>query len=293
MRDPLALAAGRGYIRAMNAPQASGLPFLKMHGLGNDFVVVDARARNVQITPALARAIADRHRGVGFDQLAVIEPGGGDARLRFFNADGSPSAACGNATRCIARYLMDETGRDRLELTTDRGPLIACDAGSGETSVNMGAPQLRWDEIPLAEDVDTLELPIEGAPTATGMGNPHCTFFVEDAEAIPLESFGARYEHHPLYPQRTNVQVAQILGPDHIRMRVWERGTGITLASGSSSCATAVAAARRGLTGRRVRIDLDGGTLQVDWREDGVWMTGPTAHVFSGTLTPAFLAGVR
>ena len=265
---------------------------MKMHGLGNDFVVVDARARDVAITPELARAIGDRHTGIGFDQLALIEQGAGDAHLTFFNADGSTSAACGNATRCIARHLMDESGRTELRLTTDRGELAARDAGDGLTSVNMGQPQLRWDEVPLAEEMDTLELPIEGGPTATGMGNPHCTFFVEDAELIPLEEFGARYEHHPLYPERTNVQVAQIVGPDHIRMRVWERGVGITLASGSSSCATAVAAARRGLTGRSVRIDLDGGSLQIDWREDGVWMTGATMHVADGVLTAEFLENI-
>ena len=271
----------------------SGLPFMKMHGLGNDFVVIDARARAVAVTPDLARALGDRHRGVGFDQLAVMTADGpGDVHLTFWNADGSMSAACGNATRCIARFLMEETGRDALHLTTARGDLFARDAGGGLTSVNMGQPQLLWDEIPLAEAMETLHLPIEGDPVATGMGNPHCTFFVPDAEVIPLDTFGPRYEHHPLYPERTNVQVAQIVGPDHIRMRVWERGAGVTLASGSSSCAVAVAAARRGLTGRRVRIDLDGGTLQVDWAEDGVWMTGPTAHVFSGVLTPAFLAGL-
>ena len=265
------------------------VPFMKMHGLGNDFVVVDARVRAISITPALARAIGDRHRGVGFDQLAVITPGTGDAHLTFYNADGSTAGACGNASRCIARYLMDETGNDSLVLTTERGELAARDAGDGLTSVNMGAPQLRWDEVPLASEMDTLELPIEGAPTATGMGNPHCTFFVDDAEAVVLDQFGARYEHHPLYPQRTNVQVAQVIGPNHIRMRVWERGVGITLASGSSSCATAVAAARRGLTERKVQIDLDGGTLWIDWRDDGVWMTGPTAHVFNGSFTAAFL----
>jgi len=263
---------------------------MKMHGLGNDFVVLDARASAVEVTPALAIALADRHRGIGFDQLALIGSGAGDAHLTFYNADGSTSAACGNATRCIARHLMEETGRDRLTLTTDRGTLEAVDAGQGLTSVNMGQPQLDWAEIPLAEPMDTLELPIEGAPVATGMGNPHCTFFVADAEAIPLEQFGPRYEHHPLYPQRTNVQVASLIGSDHLRMRVWERGVGVTLASGSSSCATAVAAARRGLTGRSVRIDLDGGTLTVDWREDGVWMTGPTMHVASGTLTADWLA---
>lgn len=273
----------------MNDGLDNGIAFMKMHGLGNDFVVLDSRARPVAMTEDLACAIANRHLGVGFDQLAVISSGRGDAHLTFFNADGSTSAACGNATRCIARFLMQETGKSSLHLTTDRGDLSAVDAGGGLTSVNMGPPQLGWADIPLAEAMDTLELPIEGAPTATGMGNPHCTFFVPDADAIPLAEFGARYEHHPLYPERTNVQVAQIVGPDHIRMRVWERGVGITLASGTSSCATAVAAARRGLTGRKVRIDLDGGTLEIDWRDDGVWMTGPTMHVFSGKLTPDFL----
>lgn len=280
------------YMPAMDQTPDTGLPFMKMNGLGNDFVVLDARAQPAPVTPALVRAIAHRHFGVGFDQLAVISRGDGDAHLTFYNADGSTSAACGNATRCIARHLMQETGTGALRLTTERGELAARDAGNGLTSVNMGQPQLDWADIPLAEATDTLTLPIEGSPTATGMGNPHCTFFVPDAEAIPLDEFGARYEYHPLYPQRTNVQVAQIIGPDHIRMRVWERGVGITLASGSSSCATAVAAARRGLTGRLVRIDLDGGTLTVDWRDDGVWMTGPTMHVFSGTLTRDFLDSV-
>lgn len=267
----------------------TGLPFMKMHGLGNDFVIVDARAQATPISAALAKGIGHRQFGVGFDQLAVIENGAADAHLVFYNADGSTSAACGNATRCIARFLMEESGKTDLTLTTERGTLFARDAGNRLTSINMGQPQLDWQDIPLAEEMDTLELPIEGAPSATGMGNPHCTFFVDDAEAIPLADFGSRYEHHPLYPERTNVQVAQVIGPDHIRMRVWERGVGITLASGSSSCATAVAAARRGLTGRKVQIELDGGTIWIDWRDDGVWMTGPTCHVFSGTLTPEFL----
>ncbi len=278
---------------AMQHAQDIGLPFMKMHGLGNDFVILDARARPVPVTPALARGIGHRHFGVGFDQLAVIESGPADAHLVFYNADGSTSAACGNATRCIARHLMTESGKTQLTLTTQRGTLYARDAGNGLTSVNMGQPQLDWHEVPLSEAIDTLELPIEGGPTATGMGNPHCTFFVDNAEAIPLAEFGARYEHHPLYPERTNVQVAQVIGPDHIRMRVWERGVGITLASGSSSCATAVAAARRGLTGRAVQIELDGGPIQIDWQDDGVWMTGPTRHVFSGTLTPEFLESLE
>ena len=268
---------------------ARALPFMKMHGLGNDFVVIDSRAREAALTPARVAAIADRHMGVGFDQLAVITQTGTQPHLTFYNSDGSTSAACGNATRCIARHLMDQSGETRLSLTTDRGTLEAVDAGNGLTSVNMGPPQLDWAEIPLAEEMDTLELPIEGGPTATGMGNPHCTFFVEDAEAVALATFGPRYEHHPLYPQRTNVQVASLLGENHLRMRVWERGVGVTLASGSSSCATAVAAARRGLTGRSVRIDLDGGSLQIDWREDGVWMPGGTAHVFDGHFTAQWL----
>ncbi|CUH51293.1 diaminopimelate epimerase [Shimia marina] len=269
------------------------LPFMKMHGLGNDFVVVDARARAFELTESQITAIADRQKGVGFDQLAVIAPGAvgnnADAHLIFYNADGSTSAACGNATRCIARHLMDEGGAASLTLTTDRGTLFAREAGAGLVSVNMGHPQLLWDEIPLSHEMDTLELPIDGGPTATGMGNPHCTFFVEDVAAVDLPAFGAAHEHHPLYPERTNVQVAQVVGENHIRMRVWERGVGITLASGSSSCATAVAAARRGLTGRKVQIDLDGGTLWIDWAEDGVWMTGGTEHVFSGEFTTAFL----
>ncbi|WP_093420629.1 diaminopimelate epimerase [Tranquillimonas alkanivorans] len=270
-----------------------GLAFMKMHGLGNDFVVIDRRAGGQPVTAALARALADRHRGVGFDQLAVIEADTqADAALTFFNADGSLSATCGNATRCIARHLMDESGTTALTLRTERGGLRAEDAGDGLTSVNMGHPLVDWKSVPLSQDVETDRLPIEGVPVATGMGNPHCTFFVDDAEAVDLPTFGSRYETHPLFPERTNVEVVQVLSPRAIRLRIWERGTGVTLASGSCSCAAAVAAARRGLTERRVSVQVDGGTLHIDWREDGVWMTGPTAHVFTGTLTRAFLEGL-
>jgi len=156
----------------------------------------------------------------------------------------------------------------------------------------MREPLLGWAEIPLAKDTDTLHLPIDGDPVATGMGNPHCTIFVEDAEAVDLAVRGAEIEHHPLFPQRTNVQFCHLIGPDHLRVRVWERGVGATLASGSSSCAVVVAAARRGLTGRKATVTLDGGDISIDWRDDGVWMTGPTAHVFDGYLTPAFLEGL-
>ncbi|MDE0695642.1 MAG: diaminopimelate epimerase [Boseongicola sp.] len=269
----------------MAATDIIGIPFMKMHGLGNDFVVIDRRQGGVRITPELARTAGDRRRGVGFDQLAVIESDQASAgRLTFFNPDGSISAACGNATRCIARHLMNETGQNAVTLRTERGMLACEDAGDGMTRVNMGTPETEWREIPLAQNVDTLHLPLDGDPVATSMGNPHCSFFVEDAEAIDLASRGPEIEHHPLFPERTNVQFAGVLGRDHLRMRVWERGTGVTLASGSSSCAVAVAAVRRGLSGRKVTLDLDGGRIWVDWREDGVWMTGPTAHVFDGQI---------
>jgi len=278
----------------MDNTPLSGLPFIKMHGLGNDFVVIDARAGAAPVSAGLARALADRHRGVGFDQLAVIDDDAeADLRLTFWNADGSLSAACGNATRCIARHEMDRRGVAALTLRTERGVLQAVDAGGGLTSVNMGQPLTDWADIPLAHAMDTLHLPIPGDPVATGMGNPHCSFFVDDAEAVDLPMMGAQIEHHPLFPARTNVQFAHLLAPDHLRMRVWERGAGVTLASGSSSCAVAVAAARRGLTGRKVKITLDGGDIWIDWREDGVWMTGPTATVFSGMLTPGWLASVQ
>ncbi|WP_299700375.1 diaminopimelate epimerase [uncultured Tateyamaria sp.] len=276
-------------MRRMADMATSHWPFMKMHGAGNDFVVIDGRNTPVDLTESLVRALADRHRGVGFDQLALITDGS-DLTVTFYNADGSQSAACGNATRCIAAHELALRAADHLDIhVTGRGMLNAVRNDDGSTAVNMGHPQLDWQDIPLAKDVDTLSLPIDGDPVGTGMGNPHCTFFVDDVSAIDLATIGPKIEHHTLFPERTNVQFAQVVGPDHIRMRVWERGTGVTLASGSSSCATAVAAARRGLTGHKVQIDLDGGTLHIDWRDDGVWMSGPTAHVFDGTLTTEFL----
>ena len=267
--------------------------FMKMHGLGNDFVVVDARSSDLVVNDSLARALGDRHRGVGFDQLAVIDHAANtDVTLTFWNADGSTAGACGNATRCVADYEMERLGQDNLSLETERGVLRAYRDGD-MISVNMGPPELDWDKVPLLRDVDTLHLPIDGDPVATGMGNPHCTFFVDDADAVDLTTFGPTIEHHPLYPERTNVQVAHLIGTDHLRMRVWERGVGVTLASGSSSCATVVAAHRRGLTSRQVTLDLDGGQIKIDWADDGVWMTGGTAHVFDGTLTDEFLAGLE
>ena len=265
------------------------ISFMKMHGLGNDFVIVDSRGPGPLISEEMARRLGNRHLGVGFDQLAVISDSPqADVALTFFNADGSTAGACGNATRCVAQYEMQRLGRTTLSLITERGILQARQQGA-LVSVNMGHPMLNWDEVPLAREMDTLHLPLEGQPTATGMGNPHCTFFVENADAINLAQLGPKFEHDPLFPERTNVQFAHVLGENRLRMRVWERGVGVTLASGSSSCATAVAAARLGLTGPTVEIQLDGGSIHIDWREDGVWMTGATMHVFDGQLTVQFL----
>ncbi len=268
-----------------------GLPFLKMHGAGNDFLVIDSRGRGPVTTPALASALGDRNRGVGFDQLAEIrDADGADFTLDFWNNDGSRAEACGNATRCVADLVMRGLGRKSVTLFTVRGSLSAVRLADGRVSVNMGHPQRAWEQVPLSHAVDVMHLPLPGDPVAVAMGNPHCVMFVPDAEAVDLPKLGPAYEHDPLFPKRTNVEFASLIGPDHLRMRVWERGAGITLACGSGACATAVAANLRGLTGRRVTLDLDGGVLEVDWRDDGVWMTGPVAHVFDGWLSPEFLA---
>ncbi|MGV8988570.1 MAG: diaminopimelate epimerase [Cypionkella sp.] len=272
----------------------TGLAFMKMHGAGNDFVVIDSRGREAVVTSALARALGDRNRGVGFDQLAEIRSAqGADFALDFWNSDGSRAGACGNATRCVSNFVMRGAGTDRVDLVTSRGHLVARMGSDGRVSVNMGAPQLEWSEVPLARKVETLHLPLPGDPVAVGMGNPHCVFFVPDAEAVDLAKVGPVQEHDPMFPERTNVEFASVIGTDHLRMRVWERGAGITLACGSGACATAVAAHLRGLTGRKVRLDLDGGVLEIDWREDGVWMTGPVAHVFDGVLSAEFVAANR
>jgi len=270
-----------------------GLAFMKMHGAGNDFVVIDSRGRGAVVTPALARALGDRNRGVGFDQLAEIRDAeDADFTLDFWNSDGSRAGACGNATRCVSDYMMGQLGRDAVSLVTLRGHLSARRLADGRVSVNMGQPQRGWADVPLARAVDTDHLPLPGDPVAVGMGNPHCVFFVPDATAVDLATVGPALEHDPLFPQRTNVEFASLTGENRLRMRVWERGSGITLACGSGACATAVAAATRGLTGRQVTLDLDGGVLEIDWRADGVWMAGPVARVFDGVLRPDFLAGL-
>ena len=269
---------------------SDGLPFRKMHGAGNDFVILDSRGMAPVVTPALARAIGDRHRGVGFDQLAEIRDGENtDITLDFWNSDGSRAGACGNATRCVASEWMAETGRDSVAIRTTRGVLRAEMRGE-EVWVNMGPPVLDWASVPLAREVDLLHLPIDGDPVAVGMGNPHAVFFVDDIGSVDVAGRGASVEHDPLYPQATNVEFVEVRARDEVRMRVWERGTGITLACGSGACAVAVAGHQRGLTERHIRIEVDGGWLELDWREDGVWMTGPVARVFDAVLSPAVLA---
>lgn len=266
------------------------LRFLKMHGLGNDFVMLDARGVDVPLRAPLVRAIGDRNRGVGFDQLIVLRDGAGaDVALEFWNADGSMAGACGNGTRCAARLVFDEVGRDAITLRTERGLLHAERCADGRIRVNMGTPELTWDAVPLARDIPLDPLPLDGAPAAVGMGNPHCVFFVEDVAQVDLARLGARFEHDPLFPQRTNVEFVQVINSTTLRMRVWERGGMITQACGSGACAVAVAAALRGLTERSVRVILDGGPLDIDWRDDGVWMTGETALTFEGVFSDAFM----
>ena len=272
----------------------NGLPFLKMHGLGNDFVIIDARASEFLITAETARAIGHRNFGVGCDQLAVLTTSSeADVDVAFWNSDGSMAGACGNASRCIGRLIMEESGKGLVSLRTNRGILPVQDVDGNFLSVNMGQPQLSWSDVPLAQDVDLTMLPIDGTPGAVGIGNPHCVFVVDDLESMDLPKLGAFYEHHALFPERTNVEFIKILDNQNIRMRVWERGGMITLACGSGACAAVVVAHRKGLTEREVTVHLDGGPLMISWRDDGVWMTGTTQLVFSGTLSPAFLDGIK
>jgi diaminopimelate epimerase len=271
------------------------VPFEKMHGCGNDFVVLDGRRAPIPLTPEAVRRIGDRHRGVGFDQLLLIERDEeADARLRFFNVDGSESGACGNGTRCVARFLFDQGAPSRLRLVVGERRLAAERLPDGRIAVVMGEPVLDWRGIPLAEACDTLEVPLDmpglPRPVAVNLGNPHLVFLVPDVAVVDVEGLGVRLELHPILPEGANIGFAQLLGPDRLRLRVFERGVGLTLACGSGSCAAMVAARRRGLVGDRVRLALDGGEVEVAWPGEGaVTLIGPTARVFSGTLAPELL----
>jgi diaminopimelate epimerase len=267
--------------------------FYKMQGLGNDFVVFDARNHGLALDEAAARAVADRRLGVGCDQVIVIEQprAGGDAMMRIFNADGDEVEACGNGARCVARLLMEERDATTVRIDTLGGLLVCSDAGGGAVTADMGAPRLQWQDIPLAEPVDTraFSLPLDGKPltaTAVSMGNPHCIIFVDDAERAPVADLGARIEKHPLFPERTNVEFVSVPAPGRLRMRVWERGAGVTRACGTGACAAAVAAHRREFGPRTCEVVLDGGVLSIDWREadDHVLMTGGASLAFTGHI---------
>jgi diaminopimelate epimerase len=273
--------------------------FLKMHGLGNDFVVLDARTEPITLNSGAVAKLADRHTGIGCDQLIVLEPPRDSAArlsMRIHNPDGSIAEACGNATRCVAWLASRETGEARMRIETVAGLLEAEVLGDGRVAVDMGAARTDWREIPLALEMDTLRIEFTlgplAAPVCTNIGNPHATFFVADAEAIDLACLGPVLEQDPLFPERANIGVATVRDPGHIRLRVWERGAGITRGCGTGACAALVAACRRGLAGRAAEIVLDGGSLDILWRRDGhVIMTGPAALSFEGCFDNTLFTG--
>lgn len=273
--------------------------FRKMHGLGNDFVVLDQRRDPVRIDAAAARALTDRHTGIGCDQLLLLEPPR-DARaqvfMRILNPDGSEAEACGNGTRCVASLVADETQRREVTIETAAGLLVASIDTAGIATVDMGAPRLGWRDIPLSRETDTLHVDLRLGPLAdpvcTNMGNPHATFLVDNAEAIDLAALGPELEHHALFPERANIGIAEMRGRETIRFRVWERGAGITRACGSGACAALVAAHRRGLAGERATVLLDGGKLDIAWPDRGhVLMAGPVALSFEGMFDTALIDG--
>jgi diaminopimelate epimerase len=276
------------------------LPFARMNGLGNAILVVDGRAEDFAgLSPDEARRLARREE-TRFEQLMLLRAprtNGTDAYVEIFNADGSRAGACGNGTRCVAHYLFAETGRDRFTLETTAGLLVATDADRDLITVDMGAPRFGWAQIPLAEEfadttgielqIGPIDAPILHTPSVVNVGNPHAVFWVDaDPDGFALDRFGPMLENHPMFPERANISLAQVLSPERVKVRVWERGAGLTQACGSAACAVAVAAARKGLTGRTVRIDLPGGSLDIAWREsDGhILMTGPWELEARGTL---------
>ena len=278
-------------------PRMSGRPFVKMNGCGNDFVVVDALARPFAPDADQVRALSDRQTGQGFDQLIAIEPSAtGDAFMRVWNADGGSVQTCGNALRCVGWMLMEANGSDSVTIDTLGGPTVARRAGPDRITVDMGPPRLDWTEIPLAEEMDTrgIELqigpiddPVLHTPGAVSMGNPHVVFFTDRLDDGFVTGSGSLIEHHPLFPEGVNVGFAHVLAPDRIRLRVWERGAGLTKACGTGACAALVACARRGLTGRRATVVVDGGELDIHWDETNghVLMTGPVEVERTGMLS--------
>src|SRR6516164_9649999 len=275
------------------------IPFLKMHGLGNDFVVLDGRCTPVAVDAAAARVLADRRTGIGCDQVILLEPPRQPAAhvlMRIRNPDGGEAEACGNATRCVADLLRRETGETRGRIETIAGLLEAEALPDGRVAVDMGPARTGWREIPLSRPMDTerveLTLGSLSAPVCTNVGNPHATFFVDDVDAVDLAALGPELERNRVFPQRANIGVAAARARRNIRLRVWERGAGITRACGSGACAALVAAHQRGLAAKQAGVVLDGGSLDIAWREDGhVVMTGPVALSFEGAFDPSLLAG--
>ena len=273
------------------------LTFTKMHGLGNDFVVLDARKHPILMDAGMARGISDRRLGIGCDQILIIEPAteeGADVFMRILNADGGEVDACGNGTRCVAALVMAETGAEQVKIQTNIGILEATAGEEGYVAVDMGPPDLDGQAIPLAEEADTMALELSvgdlSDPVAVNVGNPHAVFFVEDVNSVPLEELGPEIENHAMFPERTNVEIAQILPDGSIRLRVWERGVGITRACGTGACAALVAASRREFSPRHAIIILDGGALGIEWREDNhVVMVGPVASSFIGAIDPSLM----
>jgi diaminopimelate epimerase len=271
-------------------------PFVKMNGAGNDFVVVNALETPFRPTEDQVRALADRATGEGFDQLIAIEPSEtADAFMRVWNADGAMVETCGNALRCVGWLLMQADGADRAVIDTAAGPTTATRAGDHRVTVDMGRPRLDWDQVPLAEEMDTrgielqigpIDAPVLHTPGAVSMGNPHVVFFTDRQDDGFVSGSGSLVEHHPLFPEGVNVGFAHVLDRDRIRLRVWERGAGLTKACGTGACAALVATARRGLTDRRATVVVDGGELVIDWNEasDHVLMTGPVGIERTGTL---------
>ncbi|MGY4728800.1 diaminopimelate epimerase [Burkholderia pyrrocinia] len=262
--------------------------FQKMNANGDDFVIVDLRGDDREYTHAidrdLVRRMGDRHRGIGFNQLAVLSDcDDAAARVAFWNPDGSALDTCGSATRGVAWKLMRETGAASVVLRTNRGRLLCSHDAHGLITVEMGTPRVGWRDVPVAEAVDTLALPLPGAPAACNMGNPHCTFFVDDLDAIDIETLGPAIETHPLFPLKTNVHFVQVVSRTHIRLRIWERGGGVPLGSGSCSCGAVVNGIRRGLLDHTVRVECDGGDVAVQWDGTGsVFLSGPIAFGFDG-----------
>jgi diaminopimelate epimerase len=276
--------------------------FRKMNGLGNDFVVLDGRARPLALATEAVKAIADREAGIGCDQLIALEPSAkADVFMRIWNADGGEVAACGNAARCVAALVAVERGRSDVTVETEAGMLDAIVNKDGTVTVDMGSPRFDWQDIPLAEpfadtryielQVGPIDAPVLHSPSVVNVGNPHCIFFVDDVDAYDLAQFGPMLEHHPLFPERANISLAQVTAPDALTLRTWERGAGLTQACGTAACAAAVAAARLKRAGRKVKVTLPGGDLLIEWREsDGhILMTGPYSLDFEGTLPASLL----